>query len=81
MITRELIDVTVERLYRHYEYMASVDEQVSTCGYGGGWRPEWHIYRMEDFNEICDMLGVKPSLVGNHHYAITYNGVYIFCIK
>ena len=81
MITRELIDVTVERIYRHYEYMASVDEQVTTCAYGTGWRPEWHIYRMKDFNEICDMLGVKPSLVNDHHYAIIYNGVYIFCIK
>lgn len=81
MITRELIDVTVDRLYRHYEYMGEVDEQVTTCGYGPGWKPQWHIYNMEDFNEICTVLSVKRTLVNDHHYAITYNGVYIFCIK
>ena len=81
MITRELIDVTVERLKRHYEYMAEVDELVTTCGYGNTYEPRWHIYHMEDFDAICDMLGVKPSLVDDHHYSIIYNGVTIICLK
>ena len=81
MITRELIDATVDRIYRHYEYMASVDDIVRTCGYGHTYKPEWHIFDKCGFDEICNILGLKPHLVNDHHYAITYNGVYIFYVK
>lgn len=80
MITREFVDMTVDRIYSHYEYMASVDDVVQTCGYGRTYKPEWHVFDKDDFDEICDLVDVEPTLVNDHHYAITYNGVYIFYV-